>query len=329
MNKNIQIQVKQNIVISDIYDTYWKFAAERQKIFFARIDNKAYPWTEDEVLLEYKFTNAYRASDRVSQYLIKNVIYKGEHSEESTIFRILLFKLFNKIETWKSLENRLGTIEYHNFNFKQAGNILSNIMHEGNAIYSAAYIMASGKKHYGFERKHLNHLALLKDMMEDGFTSRVNKCKSLKELYELIIQYPSLGKFLAYQYAIDINYSNVCDFDESEFVIAGPGAISGIEKCFKSIGKASPEYVIKYMVDIQEKEFERLGLDFKNLWGRRLQSIDCQNIFCETDKYARIVYPMVVSSNGRKRIKQKFSPNLNEIEYYYPPKWGINQNISR
>ena len=84
-----------------VYDTYWRFAVERQNIFFSRVAGNSPPWTDDQILREYKFTNAYRASDRVSQYLIRHVIYKGDQSPEEVFFRILLFKFFNKIETWE------------------------------------------------------------------------------------------------------------------------------------------------------------------------------------------------------------------------------------
>ena len=50
-----------------VFDTYWGFAAERQEIFFRRMAGAAPPWTADPILREFKFTNAYRASDRVSQ----------------------------------------------------------------------------------------------------------------------------------------------------------------------------------------------------------------------------------------------------------------------
>ena len=48
--------------------TFWRFAAERQAIFFRRFHGEPCPWTDDTILQEHKFTNAYRASDRVSQY---------------------------------------------------------------------------------------------------------------------------------------------------------------------------------------------------------------------------------------------------------------------
>src|ERR1700730_9858557 len=82
-----------------VFGTYWRFAAERQEIFFRRLKNSDPPWTRDSVLQQHKFTNAYRASDRVSQYLIRHVIYGGSFSQRDLFFRILLFKMFNRIET--------------------------------------------------------------------------------------------------------------------------------------------------------------------------------------------------------------------------------------
>ena len=40
-----------------------------------------------------------------------------------------------------------------------------------------------------------------------------------------------MGDFLAFQLLIDLNYSNLTDFSEMDFVVAGPGARDGIRKC--------------------------------------------------------------------------------------------------
>lgn len=82
---------------SPVYDTYWRFAAERQEVFFRRLERRPPPLTDDPILVDYKFTNAYRASDRVSQYLIRRVIYREDlpSGPGEVCFRILLFKTFN------------------------------------------------------------------------------------------------------------------------------------------------------------------------------------------------------------------------------------------
>ncbi|HAT64294.1 MAG TPA: hypothetical protein DCS66_06790 [Flavobacteriaceae bacterium] len=328
MYKKLEFLIKKTLPKeSEVYQTYWKFAAERQNIFFNRINNELC-WTNDEILIKHKFTTAYRASDRVSQYLIKNVIYNHSSEPKEVLFRLLLFKTFNKIETWEFLSNRIGNLSYREFNFELYDEVLSSLLLNGISIYSGAYIMTSGRSIFGYSKKHRNHLKLIEFMIEDGLTEKVMQSESLESLFNLLKEYPTIGNFLAYQYAIDINYSNLVDFDEMDFVFPGPGALDGIKKCFTDIGGYSESDIIKYVTENQELEFQKNDIDFKNLWGRPLQLIDCQNLFCEVDKYARIAHPNVLGISGRSRIKQIFRPKNKEIEYWYPPKWNINDNIN-
>jgi 5-hmdU DNA kinase, helical domain len=78
------------------------------------------------------------------------------------------------------------------------------------------------------------------------------------------------------------------------------------------------------MSDTQEEHFARLGLSFSGLDGRRLQLIDCQNLFCEVDKYARLAHPEITGYSGRTRIKQRFAPSDHTLTSWFPPKWGLN-----
>ncbi len=317
----MDLLLRNSIKKTPVYDTYWHFAYERQNIFWNKYYQKNIT-TTDEILSKYKFTNAYRVNDRVSQFLLKNVIYDGKHKEEDLLFRILLFKIFNKIETWQGISEILGEISYSTFDtvrYKKAFEELSS----KKKIYSGAYIMPSGKSQFGHTIKYENHLDLLHYMMNDKLLSKIKKCHSLEDLYNILLTYPSLGRFLAFQYSIDINYSDLTDFDEMEFVVAGPGACSGIEKCFYDTGSYSKEDIIKYMTWHQQEEFEKRNLHFVNLGGRDLQLIDCQNLFCETDKYARVKHPEFADKKGRKRIKQLYRPNDTRIQFMYPPKWKI------
>lgn len=315
--------------ITPVYDAYWKFAYERQEIFFKRLSGQIYSYTSDKVLSEYKFTNAYRASDRVSQYLIKNVIYEGESTPEEVFFRIILFKIFNKIQTWELLKENLGDIIYREYDRELYISILSSAMEKNIRIYSSAYIMPTRTHEYDSANKHTNYLMILETMMRDNVPHKICECKSMQGVFELLRSYPLIGDFLAFQYAIDINYSLLTNFSEMSFVVPGPGALDGIRKCFYDNGGLSSVDIIKRMADVQEEEFCRLGLDFKTLWGRNLQLIDCQNIFCEVDKYSRVMFPKFVGQSGRTRIKQKFKPNLTPIDYFYPPKWGINDKVKK
>lgn len=310
-----------------VYDTYWRLAAERQRIFFKRLDQEPAPWTDDPILQCHKFTNAYRASDRVSQYLIQNVIYTGDQSVSELFFRILLFKFFNRIETWQLLITGLGEVSYKNYSFRRYDDMLSEAIERNQKIYSGAYIMPSGGALCTTGRKHRMHLQLLECMMKDGLPARLERAHTLREAFEMLRSYPTLGDFLAYQYVIDLNYSPMMNFSENEFVRPGPGALDGISKCFSSLGGLTPAEVIRVVTDRQKQEFERLGIDFQSLWGRNLQLIDCQNLFCEVSKYARVHHPEFLGVTGRTRIKQTFKPNATPIAPWYPPKWGLNPLI--
>jgi hypothetical protein len=315
-------------VRQEIFDTYWRFAAMRQEVFFNKLKNVPPPWTSNPILNTYKFCNAYRVSDRVSQYLIKNVIYSENRSqnEEEVLFRILLFKIFNKIETWEYLENKIGDyITVSNFDLEAYSNILQEAMELGYVIYTSAY-MSCASKEFGYDKKHQNHLALIDKMVvKDKVINPIVKAKSFEEIFHIIESYPLLGKFMAYQLATDINYSEVINFDENSFTIAGPGAERGINKCFIDTEGKSYADVIYWMTENQENEFQRLGLSFQSLWGRPLQAIDCQNLFCETDKYCRAAFPDLKSN--RKKIKAKFTATPQPIDYFYPPKWFINDKV--
>jgi hypothetical protein len=150
----------------------------------------------------------------------------------------------------------------------------------------------------------------------------------MSETYESLLALPGIGPFLAYQFATDLNYSPHFSFSEMEFVMPGPGARDGLRKCFTSLGDYSETETIRWVVERQNHEFRARGLDFKSLWGRPLQLIDCQNLFCEVDKYARVAHPDVAGPSGRTRIKQRFTPQSSLPKPWFPPKWGINARIA-
>jgi hypothetical protein len=315
---------------SAVYDTYWRFAAERQNVFFRRLNASPEPWTKDPVISRYKFTNAYRASDRVSQFLIRNVIYRHNlpTSHDEVFFRIILFKLFNKIQTWNLLERAFDAVTLKGYSFQRYDAVLTRAMDNGQSIYSAAYIMPPGGSAFGHLRKHQNHLRLLEAMVQDGVAERLARLNRMQLAFELLRAYPTIGDFLAYQFVTDINYSLITDFSEMDFVVPGPGAKDGIRKCFGPSAALNEAELIRLMADRQEQEFERLGVVFPSLWGRRLQLIDCQNLFCEVDKYARVAHPNIEGITGRTRIKQLFSPSGPIETPWYPPKWQINERIA-
>lgn len=309
-----------------VFDTYWRFAAARQDIYFRRLAGEPGPWTDDGVLRTHRFTNAYRAADRASQYLIRNVIYDGPQEHREVTFRTILFRLFNLPSTWEALRQGIGSLDSHSFRPDDYSGVLDRHVARGHRLYSAAYVIPPVPQ-TGRKRKHEQHLELIRLMLADRVDERIADARDLAAVYDVLTGYPSLGRFLAFQLTIDLNYGPHLAFSEMDHIVAGPGASEGIRKCFVRRDGWSDEDIIRWVTERQEQEFASRGLVFRSLWGRPLQLIDCQNLFCEIAKYSRAVHPEFTAAGGRHRIKRTFAPQERVADPWFPPKWGLNGRI--
>jgi hypothetical protein len=293
-------------------------------MFERRLAGEPGPWTSDPILREFKFCNVFRAADRVSQYMIRNVCYHGEPcSDEDRLFQITAFRTFSKTATWETVRDILGRYptldDLADGSFGQA---LDQTRERNGGLYTGAFILCATDA-YGQSTKHRNHVELFRHMfLHDQFAARLLGAESLREVYGLLHGYPLMGDFMSYQTAIDLNYCALIDFSENDFTQPGPGALRGMKKCFEDPGDYTPAEIVLWMTERQDEELARLGLPFGGLWRRPLHAIDCQGLFCETDKYCREAAPELASA--RKRIKARFSPTPEPVRLFFPPKWGIN-----
>jgi len=295
---------------------------ERQEIFWRRL-NGIQPFTDDPILSKFKFTNAYRVLDRTSQYLIREVINQGSQSADELFFRILLFKLFNKIETWELLRDSFVEPTLEEYSFARYDRVFTQALEKGRRIYSAAYIMPSGGPN-GESKKHRSHLRLLEMMLRDQVPKKLKEYRTMREGFTLLRSYPMIGDFLAYQFITDLNYSSLTSFSEMEFVMPGPGAMDGLKKCFPEMVPCEAASLIRAVCENQRELQERLEINPVLLFGRPLQLIDCQNLFCETDKYARVAFPGIIGFSGRTRIKQSFRITGPIPDPVFPSKWNLS-----
>lgn len=309
---------------------YFYFIQERMNIFWNACEQKTEALaTCDEILKTYKFTNVYRACDRVSQYLIKNVIYRNleRYTPEDVLLRILVFKVFNRIETWEFL-CQTNDITIKTYNVKKLTRDLTR-RQQTYPIFSNAYMMAGSHARYeGIPSKHQVWLQMIEDefITNKGF-KRILQAQSMAEVFNLLRKYPLVGDFLAYQYAIDFNYSPFLEFEEDSFVKAGIGAVRGIKKCFKSYGDSFEDAIIYTQEHFEEFQTKYGFTAFRPLPGRKPTLIDLQNCFCETDKYLRAKMPEL--KIGNTRIKQRYKPSSDGIDFYFPEKWGIRAHLHR
>ncbi|KAJ7668579.1 hypothetical protein DFH06DRAFT_1126060 [Mycena polygramma] len=102
-----------------------------------------------------------------------------------------------------------------------------------------------------------------------------------------------MGPFTTYQLMISLSYSTLLNFSHNDFVVAGPGASSGLMKMFgHSLSRAKKQKVdieidiLRWMV---RRHFLRLGIEFPflcNSIGQELELdlADIEHAVCEIDK---------------------------------------------
>src|SRR4051812_48239165 len=178
-----------------VYNLYWYYASQRQAMFERRVAGQPGPWTDDPILSTFKFCNVYRAADRVSQYMIRDVCYHEEDcTPQDRIFQIVAFRTFSKIDTWRSVRAYLGRYptldDLADGRFTEALNAAA-VANSG--LYTGAFILCATDA-YGQGRKHLNHVELWRHMfLADDLADRILEAGSLRQIYDLLHGYPLMG----------------------------------------------------------------------------------------------------------------------------------------
>ena len=58
--------------------------------------------------------------------------------------------------------------------------------------------------------------------LKEKVAVKIESAKSLEDVVKILRSFPLFGQFMSYQIAIDLNYSDIIDFDENDFTQAGP-----------------------------------------------------------------------------------------------------------
>ncbi|KAJ4481024.1 hypothetical protein J3R30DRAFT_3287712 [Lentinula aciculospora] len=309
------ITVNGNVLTPTIvFDTFWRWCAERKSIDDRRRAGKPAPWTEDPIMQTKFFCNTYRVLDKTSQFIITKVIQEGSQKPVEIVFRVFLFNIFTKIETWQWLEQKLGTITWKDYNQESYIKVLEERA-RAHTLYTGAF-QSPGPK-WDFPETYKNHLLLLECFMNNDLAGKLQKFKSMEEGYAFIASFPSMGDFKSYQLLLNLSYSSVINFSGKDFVIPGIGAVSGLGKMFgksiENVAKYDPNIriaVIRYMMETQQQHFHRLGLEFSGLGPNHLpmELADIEHAICEVDKYARKAHPWIADKkNGRSELRRKWT----------------------
>ncbi|MDA3836758.1 MAG: putative DNA base hypermodification protein [Nanoarchaeota archaeon] len=262
------------------------------------------PWTEDEVLLNYRFCNVRREHDRESRWLIENVCNSNMVSYNNKLLNCILFRLINKSETIELF----GVLDFDNLDYDLIWEALREFEknNPGYIYFSSAFFTSGPKvvcnKFFGKKGNMVvKMIKLVEKYYQERILDRISESESQEAVYLALREFQGFGEFLAYQMFVDFSYIKEFPYSENEFTVAGPGCKKGLNLIFNDFDGLNYEEALFWLRDNQDEIF---GFGFGSLFSdldecnRCLNVMSLENCMCELSKYIR-----AIKGTGRPRVR--------------------------
>lgn len=311
-------------VIDDTTLLYlYQFIQRRYKIHIRKdIAKKDPPWTKDRILQQYRFTNIRREHDKESKWVIKHITSNPELSYEDKLLNVILFRLYNKHETAELISMPFKFSETPDWNPEWYRSLFEVAMVEDpkRVFFTAAFHTVGMKNALknvtGESYAPMRILKFIKILINDGLVDDIKACTNQQEVYQTLTDYNGIGRFLAYQFYVDMTYIAEFPFSENEFTVAGPGCRHGLDMLFlRKDGMTYEECLFWLRDNLDDLFINRL----KKPWNpqelfsdlpeedRYMNVMSLENCFCELFKYIK-------AKTGTGRPRKKYIPRRNKYE---------------
>ena len=264
------------------------FIWEREAIRIARLNHCELPWTEDPILAKYKFTNIRRRDDRVSKWIIENMIdnnLKNEH----LWFSLLIARLINWPPTLEQMI-KSGAIPKHpsDFDANLFSNVIETMKEGGKKVYSGAYMIYPTGDSGGVKSKSIAD-KIIGDVVKraPGISSTIwMEPPIIAEFVAELSTCFGISTFIAGQVAADLTYAEGHlngAYDLYSYAPIGPGSSKGLNYLHNRTEYAgwTQEAFNNALRDIRT----RICTD---LWITDMTLHDVQSCMCEFSKYVRV-----------------------------------------
>jgi hypothetical protein len=277
---------------------YW-WINERHRIYLNKLAEKDWPWTKDEIMQEYKFTNVFRELDAETVKFHKRIdSFNG--SQEDKLFHMIAYRAFNVQSTYDLLTRGAKTLG----NAKKMKAILHKAADRGEKVFTGAYIITNAGRTEPKIDLMCDALCVMfrgrnkiyEEMMNDG---------TMQGCTKILLAYPMQGPFTSYEVICDMRYQKGMLWnapDRKKWANLGPGARRGINRIVTGnskknafFGAHSADRYVEFMQEMLKTSPKYRGKHVPSLEMREIE-----HSLCEFDKYVR-----VLNGEGRPRAKYK------------------------
>lgn len=280
------------------------FVKEREAIRRKKLEGSPAPWTKDLILQTYRFCNIRRSDDRVSSWLIKNVL-----TEQNIQYDLGSFLMFSAWCRWVNWPPTIAAVMAEGFypkkriDWVKLGRFVDKIKGKK---WTGAYMIVAPRKSKQKKGLFVAETVIQKSMGEviprlvTLFDSSVSPPPHREAVWNMLREHNFFGGFMAGQIVADWGYTSLLRGAPDTFTWApqGPGSRRGFNRLIGGLIKAKvpQELWDKRLVEWRMKVIAALGSEYVNL-----TMMDVQNQLCEVDKYLRV-------KNGEGRPRAKYRP---------------------
>lgn len=293
----------------------YEFITQRYMIHLKKdVLKETPPWTTDQVLRDFRFTNIRREHDKESKWVIEHIANNPELCYEDKLLNVILFRLYNKHETAELISMPFKFSETPGWNPEWYRGLFESALVEDpkRVFFTGAFYTVGMKNTLKKVTKEdyapIRVLKFIRILIDTGLVDTIKACSNQEEVYKKLISYDGIGGFLGYQFYVDMTYIKGFPFSENEFTIAGPGCVRGLNYLFKNRDGMTYEECLFWLRDNLDRLFiEKLGKDWdakRVFWDlpeedRCFNVMSLENCFCELSKYIR-------AKEGTGRPKKRY-----------------------
>lgn len=264
---------------------YW--IKERHAIHLRRQAGKPKPWTDDEVLQSFFFTNPYRENDKTTVWFRQNV-RDPLRDDPRVLFATIAFRWFNKIETAQVLmAHDEGDDLLLSWDEREAVRRLKKANEVG-PVFTGAYMI---KSQTGMPKIDGVCKSITKYWKrQESLLERVEGATTLQEAHKALLgEY--LGGFMAYEIVTDLRWTYLLEAatDTMTWCNPGPGCKRGIRRLvgddLPRRKSGSMKRSVSAPMGWQEVMLETLARIRKRILPFEMR--DLEHSLCEWDKHER------------------------------------------
>lgn len=203
---------------------YW--VRERHAIHLRRAAGAAKPWTDDEVLRRYFFTNPYRENDKVTVWFRENV-RDPLRSDPRVVFATVCFRWFNYIPTGELLL-RHGLLT--RWSGRRARRLLGAVRDAGGKVFTGAYLVNSPAGVGKLEGVAARVGRVWARRRWLASRARGWRDAGLRAAHRDLTSFSGLAGFTAYEVVTDLYHTDVLAgaADADTWCNPGPGCLRGL-----------------------------------------------------------------------------------------------------